>query len=224
MKHPTLNDFQQALQEPDQNFGDLSLRTAKVLCDAADMPVMSENNSVAVFCVEDSEGTQWLLRCFKSFEAGCLQQYSSIKEYLPNMQYHVLKPQFLYLAPLTRRCPAFAIRLDSAKAGPGHRQHRKRPRRAGATRRHLLLPRHGAKPVLVQHAAQLARLLASRKEQVESRCVKRSVRAEIAREFGRYNNSAPIFFPEHANDMPNQPALTLVVLPPERSFQERDAL
>ena len=67
----------------------------------------------------------------------------------------------------------------------------------------------------------LTRLLASRKEQIKHDDLRETIRAEIIKEVGRFNGNSAIFFPERTNDIPNQPVLTLVVLPPEQGLQQR---
>jgi len=67
----------------------------------------------------------------------------------------------------------------------------------------------------------LTRLLASRKEQIRLDDVRAAIRTQIIKEVGKFNGNNAIFFPERTNDIPNQPMLTLVVLPPEQSLQQR---
>lgn len=67
----------------------------------------------------------------------------------------------------------------------------------------------------------LTRLLASRKEQVKAVDVREAVRAEVIKQVGKFNGNSAIFFPERTSDIPNQPVLTLVVLPPEQNLHAR---
>lgn len=49
------------------------------------------------------------------------------------------------------------------------------------------------------------------------------VRGQIQREFGSQTGVTRIFFPTSSNDIPSQPALTVVVLSPEHGWQQKDA-
>ena len=53
--------------------------------------------------------------------------------------------------------------------------------------------------------------------------IEEAVRAEIQRQFGTASGVSRVFFPEQSGDIPNQPVLTVAVLPPEQSSHDKDA-
>ena len=70
----------------------------------------------------------------------------------------------------------------------------------------------------------LTQILADRKAAVSGdQRIEEVVRQEVQKQFGRVNGINTVFFPSDSGRIPNQPALTVVVLPPERSLQDQDA-
>jgi hypothetical protein len=67
----------------------------------------------------------------------------------------------------------------------------------------------------------LTRVLAERKERVHASELDDAMRRAISTEVGQLAGFSRVLFPERSSDIPNQPALTVVVLPPEQSLQER---
>ncbi len=53
--------------------------------------------------------------------------------------------------------------------------------------------------------------------------IEEAVRAEIQRQFGTAGGVNRVFFPAQSGDIPNQPVLTIAVLPPEQAGHDRDA-
>ncbi|MDQ0286286.1 hypothetical protein J2Z49_001400 [Desulfofundulus luciae] len=70
----------------------------------------------------------------------------------------------------------------------------------------------------------LNKLLADRRASIQADKIDERVRSEIQKVFTEGNGIKPIFFPEKSNQIPDRPALTLVVLSPEHSMQDKKTL
>ncbi len=67
----------------------------------------------------------------------------------------------------------------------------------------------------------LNKLLADRRASIADPAIEERVRAEVQKVFPRRAGTERCFFPEKSSEIPDQPVLTLVVLPPEHSMQEK---
>ncbi len=70
----------------------------------------------------------------------------------------------------------------------------------------------------------LNKLLADRRASIQPTRIEERVREEIQRVFGAGSGVERVFFPEQSGQVPDHPALRLVVLAPERSFGDDDTL
>jgi hypothetical protein len=68
----------------------------------------------------------------------------------------------------------------------------------------------------------LKQVLADREAGVDESDVEERVKAKIQREFGTYKDVTRNFFPSSSNDIANQAALTLVVMPPEFGMHNQE--
>jgi len=71
-------------------------------------------------------------------------------------------------------------------------------------------------------APNLNKLLSDRKASIPPRKVEERVREEIRKVFSA-GKVERVFFPDKTSAIPNRPVLTLVVLAPEQSMENRDA-
>lgn len=69
----------------------------------------------------------------------------------------------------------------------------------------------------------LNKRFADRRATIQPAAVEERVREEIQKVFGAGGGVERIFFPEKSNQVPDRPAVTLIVLPPEQSLQDEPA-
>ncbi|MFO0881272.1 MAG: DUF499 domain-containing protein [Gemmataceae bacterium] len=66
----------------------------------------------------------------------------------------------------------------------------------------------------------LNKLLADRRASIQPAKIEERVRAEVQKVFGQGSGADRVYFPEKSNQVPDRPALTFVVLAPERSMED----
>lgn len=67
----------------------------------------------------------------------------------------------------------------------------------------------------------LNKLLADRRANINAGKIAERIRSEVQKVFAPGQGIVPIYFPEKSNQIPDRPSLTLAVLPPESSFEEK---
>lgn len=70
----------------------------------------------------------------------------------------------------------------------------------------------------------LNKLLADRRASIQPERIDGRVRSEVQKVFAEGNNIKPVYFPEKSSQIPDRPALSLVVLAPEHSMQDKSTL
>ncbi|RJX26498.1 MAG: DUF499 domain-containing protein [Dethiobacter sp.] len=70
----------------------------------------------------------------------------------------------------------------------------------------------------------LNKLLADRRASIGLDSINERVQKEIQNVFNKSNTFKPLFFPEKSNQIPDRPALTLLVLAPDHSMQDKNTL
>lgn len=70
----------------------------------------------------------------------------------------------------------------------------------------------------------LPKLIADRRAGISQPRIRERIMAEISQVFAKGPELDRVFFPQKSNDIPDRASLTLIVLPPDRSMQDREAV
>lgn len=81
MAWPNPNEYVEALQNPQQAFGDVDLKAGKVVTNKLGLPRPISGNFATVFEVE-GEGRRWAVRCFLREVTDQQQRYAAISDHL----------------------------------------------------------------------------------------------------------------------------------------------
>lgn len=81
MAWPNPNEYVEAIQHPQQAFGDAALRAGKVVTNRLGLPRPISGNFATVFEVQDGE-TRWAVRCFLREVTTQQQRYAAISDHL----------------------------------------------------------------------------------------------------------------------------------------------
>ena len=81
MAWPNPNEYVEALQNPQQAFGDPDLKTGKVVTNRLGLPRPISGNFATVFEVE-GESRRWAVRCFLREVTNQQQRYAAISAHL----------------------------------------------------------------------------------------------------------------------------------------------
>jgi hypothetical protein len=73
-------------------------------------------------------------------------------------------------------------------------------------------------------APNLNKLLSDRRASIPSEKIQEQVCAQVQKEFSASAGIERVLFPPKSGEIPNRPVLTLVVLPPDRSMQDKETL
>ncbi len=70
----------------------------------------------------------------------------------------------------------------------------------------------------------LNKLLADRRANIQPNKINERVRSEVQKIFTETDNLKPVYFPEKSNQIPDRAALTLIILAPDHSMQDKSTL
>ncbi len=82
MSWPLSQDYNEAIQDPRQSFGDAELKTGEAVSNALGIPLPRSGNFADVYEVRCPSGSRWAVKCFTREVAGLRERYHEISKYL----------------------------------------------------------------------------------------------------------------------------------------------
>lgn len=82
MSWPLSQDYNEAIQDPQNSFGDAELKTGEAVTNALGIPMPRSGNFADVYEVRCPNGSHWAVKCFTREVAGLRERYAEISKYL----------------------------------------------------------------------------------------------------------------------------------------------
>jgi formylglycine-generating enzyme required for sulfatase activity/serine/threonine protein kinase len=82
MSWPLSQDYNEAIQDPRNSFGDDELKTGEAVANALGIPMPRSGNFADVYEVRCPSGSRWAVKCFTREVAGLRERYQEVSRYL----------------------------------------------------------------------------------------------------------------------------------------------
>jgi hypothetical protein len=82
MSWPLSQDYNEAIQDPNNSFSDAELKTGEAVANALGIPMPRSGNFADVYEVRCPSGSRWAVKCFTRQVSGLSERYSEIGKYL----------------------------------------------------------------------------------------------------------------------------------------------
>src|SRR5262249_32068912 len=82
MSWPLSQDYNEAIQDPRNNFADAELKSGEAVTNALGIPLPRSGNFADVYEVRCPSGSRWAVKCFTRQVSGLRERYSEIGKYL----------------------------------------------------------------------------------------------------------------------------------------------
>jgi WD40 repeat protein/regulation of enolase protein 1 (concanavalin A-like superfamily) len=82
MSWPLSQDYNEAIQDPQNSFSDAELRASEIVCNALGIPMPRSGNFADVYEVRGPSGARWAVKCFTREVPGLRERYAEISKYL----------------------------------------------------------------------------------------------------------------------------------------------